>query len=184
MVQSLTPLVIPKRSRLCFGTEKTFEPGTEVFSVVHLQADGELIRKDYCPTYWFDQGEEVLIKDSWGSWKVKIPDRKKNPLTKHEHAMVLLKELMEIKGKEELAHLFAQYLFRNKHLAPCFGKKKKAQRDFTYYEIPHTGEVLAVQKVSIKKEELSALEGQLIELVKTMHGDEQDMEDATNTVLS
>jgi hypothetical protein len=184
MTPSPTPLVIPKRSKLCFGTEKSFEPGTEVFSVVHLQTDGELIRKDYCPTYWFDQGEETLIKDSWGYWKVKIPDRKKNPLTKHEHAMVLLNDLIETKGKEGLTHLFAQYLFRNKHLAPCFGKKKKAQRDFTYYEVPQTGEVLAVLKVSIKKEELSVLEGQLIELVKTMHDDEQDEVGATSTVLS
>ncbi len=176
MTQSPTPLVIPKRSKICTGTEKPFEPGSEVCSVVFMLSNGDLLRKDYCPSFWFDEGEAVLLKDAFAHWRVKLPDRSKNPLTKHEHAMILLSNLKDIEGKEGLAHLFAQYLLRNKHLAPCFGKNKKEQKNFTYYEVPQTGEVISIQKEIIKKEDLPALEEMLIDLVKEMHSDDEDDE--------
>lgn len=173
MSQSLTPLVIPKRSRTCAGTEKTFQPGSEVFSVVFQEDDGNLSRKDYCPSYWMDKGEDKLLAGAWAHWKVKVPDLKKNPLTKHESAMVLLNELLSEEDKGALAHLFGQYLFRNKHLASCGGNVKK-EKNFTYYEVPQTGDVIAIKKVPMSKDELPAIEEQLLELIKLMHGEEEE----------
>ena len=46
---------------------------------------------------------------------------------------------------------------------------EKEQKNFTYYEVPQTGEVIPVLKIPINKEDLSELEEMLIELVKSMH---------------
>ncbi len=168
------PLAIAKRGKVCAGTGEPFRPGSDVYSILVLNSEGEFERKDYSASYWQEQGEASLLAGTCGHWKSHIPVPEASPQTVHQQAINHLKRLVDEAQEQELAQLFAQYLQRSKQLSLCLGARKGPDKGSLYFEVPNTGEMIAVQKVPIQKEHLPEVEAKLFELVREIYPEVND----------
>jgi hypothetical protein len=144
-VNATFKLNIPRRSLQCDWGGSRFASGDGYYSVVAEGEDGTYTRSDYCVSCWsrVDQRGEVY-------WKGKVPETKQKilyaDLERDDRALAILQEMLVLGDKEACGEAFvlALYLVRQKKL--FIRKVVKGQQ---LYEIPGTGEVLAVSKVPL-----------------------------------
>lgn len=138
---------IPRRSSRCHLGGEPLTPGTEYFSIL-IPTEMGYERKDYCPTCF----EKINKQEGAQYWKGKIPQKIEKRQTPDQKALDLFRKMEDPK----LLVVLALYLQR---------RDQVIKRGELYYEIPETGEVIAVPKISLTPDEGKALGEQLIDLL-------------------
>src|SRR5262245_51555099 len=127
---------LPHRSSHCVLEGEHFDPGMEYVSL--LSSEGH--RKDYCLRCWHSVGSTT----DGSFWHGKIPDKKDKTPLPDEKALELFRQMNDPKQR----FVLALYLQR---------KQQLVRRTQTLYEIPKTGEIFDIEKVSLTSEEGEAL---------------------------
>ncbi len=141
---------IPHRLTRCILGDEPFSPGSEYISVLTSTEEGWK-RADYCPACW-----EKEAKNSRAQfWRGKIPLKKEKKLASDEKALEFFRKIEDPK----LLSVLALYLLRRDQIVQR-GEEKKMQ----YYEIPESGEVIIVPKISLSLEESQEVGEQLIKM--------------------
>jgi hypothetical protein len=123
---------LPRRLSRCILGQEPFEQGMEYLSFL----DAEGCRRDYCPSCW-----EKIAKNGEGHfWKGKIPYKREKVSQPDERALKLFRQHKDLKQR----FVLALYLQR---------KEQLVRRTQTLYEIPETGELFEVEKISLSSEE-------------------------------
>jgi hypothetical protein len=138
---------IPRRSTHCVSGNEPFIPGSDYISVL-LSTDEGWERADYCPKCW---EKEKRAKEGQ-FWKGKIPLKKEKRLSPDEKALELFRKTEDPK----LLFVLALYLHRREQIV---------RRSDTFYEIPETGEVIAVSRITLSPEEGKKAGEQLVKLL-------------------
>lgn len=130
---------IPRRLSACKMGGEPFQPGSEYLSVLNATGQG-WERSDYCVICW-----EKIKKDIKGHfWRGKIPLKKDKKLSPDEKALGLFIKLDDPK----LLSVLALYLQRRGQIM-----KRGEEKEFHYYEVPETGEMISVPKMILSPEE-------------------------------
>ncbi len=138
---------IPRRLTHCIEGGEPFTPGSEYVSLLALTDEG-WVRADYCPRCWEKEDREKKGQ----FWRGKIPLKKEKKLSPDEKALELFRKTEEPK----LLSVLALYLHRRDQIV---------RRGDAFYEIPETGEVIAVPKIHLSPEEGRAAGEQLVRLL-------------------
>jgi hypothetical protein len=123
---------LPRRLSRCILGQEPFEQGMEYLSFLDLEG----CRRDYCPACW----EKIEKKGEGHFWKGKIPYKQKKASQPDENALELFRQHKDPKQR----FVLALYLQRRGQLM---------RRTQTLYEIPETGELFEVEKISLSLEE-------------------------------
>ena len=135
---------LPRRLSHCVLEGEPFVQGAEYISCLDLEEN----RKDYCPKCW-----EKIAKPVEGHfWKGRIPFKKEKVISPDAKAL----ELFRIIEDPKKSFILALYLQR---------KQQIVRRTQTVYEIPETGEVFNVERVTLTSEEGAALSQELNDLL-------------------
>ena len=126
---------IPRRLSHCISGGEPFTPGTEYVSLL-IAKEEEWERADYCLSCW----EKVEKKGERQFWRGKIPLKTVKKLTPDEKALALFRNLDDPK----ILNVLALYLLRRQQIV---------RAGSAHYEIPETGEVIAVPKLILTPEE-------------------------------
>lgn len=128
--------LIPRRLSRCVLEGESFEQGAEYISFLDMQGN----RQDYCPCCW----ERIRKPVEGHFWKGKIPLKKEKNFHSDEKALALFRRQTDPKKR----FVLALYLQR---------KQQLVRRTQTLYEIPETGEVFDLEKVTISAAEADTL---------------------------
>lgn len=128
--------LIPRRLARCFLEGESFAEGAEYISFLDRQGN----RQDYCPFCW----ERVKKPVEGHFWKGKIPLKKEKSSHPDKKTLELFRRLTDPKKR----FVLALYLQR---------KQQLVRRTQTLYEIPETGEVFDLEKVTISTAEVDTL---------------------------
>lgn len=138
---------IPRRSSHCHLGGEPLSPGSQYVTILIITESG-CERKDYCAACF----ERVKKDEGAQYWKGKIPLKHEKRQTPDEKALDLFRRMEDPK----LLVVLALYLQR---------RDQVVKRGELYYEIPETGEVVAVPKIPLTPDEARALGEQLIDLL-------------------
>lgn len=162
---------IPKRSQRCGFNQEVLEPGAEYYSVVMEDDNGQILRKDFCPTCWEASAKKDIFVKTKKYWKSKVP-AKQVELPKSQNreiaAFELLRESIVSKKPEDQAEAFilALYLARKRML---YLRQQLRQADgsiMTIYEVAATEEMLAVKKLPLSQLEVVKVQQRLATKLK------------------
>ncbi len=129
---------IPRRSTHCCAGGEPLAPGSEYISVLTSTEEG-YERADYCLACF-----EKITHKSGQFWKGKIPQKVEKRQTPDEKAL----ELFLAEEDPHLLAVLALYLQRRGQII-----RRGEEKKMDVYEIPETGEAVAIPKVSLSPEQ-------------------------------
>lgn len=170
----LFPVEIPRRSRICSHKEENFIPGMNYFSVLLIESENGIVRKDFCVDCWEREARKSCASHAISHWKSTVSQKKiidsEVDQTREERACSLLKKTITSDSPEDAAEAFvlALYLSRKKllHL-----RKEFQQNDgqlMNLYEVSDTEEMLYVKRVPLSQLQIAVVQKRLAE--KLRHG--------------
>ena len=155
---------IPKRATHCAKGGEPLLHGTEYYSILSRQENGESYqRKDFCPSCWEKGGHSKEIS----SWKSVVPQKKEAlelPKHKDERALFLLKEaLANPESSENTAEAFvlALYLARKRLIVLRQEMLREEKVPICIYEVIETEEMLCVPKISVSNLRVEEVQAEL-----------------------
>ncbi len=160
-VQNQLNTLMPRRTTHCVRGNEPFVPDSEYFSFLVFGEKG-WEREDFCAKCW-ECVKEEKEKAEGIVWRGKIPPKKTKVLSPDEKAMSLFRELSmaQTLDEQKLAFVLALYLERKKELHARGQMKNKI-----CFEMPQSGEVFALDKIQLSKDEIDKVVSSLLGKLK------------------
>lgn len=161
---------IPKRHNQCSHADEALLPGREMYSAIFEQEE-LFLRKDYCPTCWLQLQGEDEMRAAAATWKSLVPEKieiKEHFLDRESKAMALLQQFRVSEKEEEIeqAAILALYLARRRKLFQRGEKVNLLGKEMHLFEVAQTAEIIAVQKVDLRRLDLQKIQKLIAEKLK------------------
>jgi hypothetical protein len=164
---------IPKRSRHCMQCQTSFLPGAIVSSWLFQNEKGDFYRCDKCQ-HCLEIKCDIQSNEALIHWKLRIAENEKKNENKPEMlpegaAFTILKEELEantLKAHQK-AFVLSIYLLRKKYLI-LHGSSKEGNKEFSLYEAPQLGEIIAVPKVNVAEIPIDTIKKEISQKIKAL----------------
>lgn len=101
---------VERSSRRCAATDRTLEPGDEVYAVLQRRG-AEIVRTDFCREAWSGPPEEAF---GWWRWRVPPATTRKIKLAPNDVLLELFDQLADKPGHEDERYVLALLLIRRR----------------------------------------------------------------------
>lgn len=164
-------LSIPRRGPRCSLNQEVLNPGSEYYSVIEEDENGQIVRKDFCPSCWESTAKKECLSKAKSYWKSTVPPKHVEPPPNQNReiaAFDLLKLALNNSPEDDAeAFILSLYLARKRHLLLRQQLKQADGTIVTLYEVASTEEMLGVKKLPLSQLEVVKLQQRLAGKLKT-----------------